>query len=197
MKRNKFVSLLTLCLVLCLTIMPVFGEEADVFSFRNGIRFGMNEKEIKEIEAANGQAESDGWQSMEVGSWHAIGPEESVQVSTEKGYVIYFLKDDQMEAASYDFRSSGSTVFITISGALTGVYGQRAAAEPKEIIRLMDCFSPGFYKESDITSAYVWRQDQVVIYQFYYSESAFVVFYTNPAFDYSSGSESAVDTTGV
>ena len=116
---------------------------------------------------------------------------------------MYFLYAGQMQAVCYDFRSGNTDeTFETITNALSTVYGESSLADSADLVLLMDCFSPGFYNESDLSGGLVWLKDNVTIYQFYYDDnSRFVVFYTNPFWIYSitpsDESVEEVDTTGL
>ena len=179
-----------LLMVLCFTVFSSLCEEAATFSFRNGVMFGMSEEEIKKIEADYNQVDLESWESTEISAWQVLLA--NTKVSSYDSNLMYFFTNDQMEAAFYDFSSfDEDNPFNAIAAALSEEYGEKESIEPKEIIKLMDYFSPGFYSESDIKSPYVWYQDGVNVYQFYYdnnddvSDDNFAICYFNPAWDYS------------
>ncbi len=147
-------------------------------------------KKSKKIEADYNQVDLESWESTEISAWRVLLA--NTKVSSYDSNLMYFFTNDQMEAAFYDFYfSDEDNPFNAIAAALTEEYGEKESIEPKEIIKLMDYFSPGFYSESDIKSPYVWYQDGVNVYQFYYgnnddvSDDNFAICYFNPAWDYS------------
>lgn len=207
MKKTIIIFLLTALMTTSLFI-PVYGEgsqtvdlNGSLFSFRNGITFGMSENEVRQTEEKNGQVDQDNWSSEEVSSWYVIYPKDRIKVSSYEGALMYFFQNDQMEAAAYDIHPDNiSTAYETITEAITKVYGESKAIDPATVADLMDCFIQGYYTESDIDSPLLWELDNVCIYQFYYGTDSFVVFYINPDWDYHKSTiedNETVDITGL
>ena len=199
MNKKVIISVLLLCAFLGTAVIPAFAEDG-AFSFRGGVTFGMGMEKIKEIEEANGQVHLDHWLDGELPPWKVIRGSDKVQVSSYEAYLLYFFLDDMMESVFYDFMFYGDegpeAAFNNVAASLTAKYGAGEPVSSAEIVNLVNHFSPNFYSEEDLVSVTVWRQENVDIYQFYYSENGFVLFYANPAFDYGAGG-AVVDTTGL
>ena len=192
MKKFAYLFIVLLTAVI-LAAVPSLAEEAAAFSFRNGITFGMTEEELMQAEAEKNGVSDEDWNSMELVSWHAVGPAGGAQFAGCPVNLIYFLADGRMEAAGYDFLSGSAEDYDAAAALLSEEYGEATPVSPEDAAALMDCFSPGFYSADDLFSVQAWQQDNVVVYQFYYQEGSFVVMFTDPAFDYASVNQAAAE----
>lgn len=161
--------------------------EKKLFSFRNGITFGMSEVEV--IQAEGGESDMDKWERMKLNSTsHLIGPTARVKVGDYKADVIYYMTENQMEMAVYSFTdNSDKSVYRNINRGLISLYGPCKPVSSAEVAAFMDYISPGSCAEEDVSSAVKWEHDHVVIYQFGYQENGFEVLYTDPDWDYATG----------
>ncbi|MBR2822403.1 MAG: hypothetical protein IKE24_01745 [Clostridia bacterium] len=197
--KQRFETMLVFFLVL-LGVSASCAEEG-VFTFRNGIQFGMTSDKIIETEKGNGQIDEADWLKSEMGNWTALTTNRRIEVSQYEAYLYYMLSNDHMQAAIYDFygdtSKTPSVQYENMRYALSTVYGESETAPAAEIVNIMDSFVQGMYHEPNIVDAVKWQKNNVFIYQFFYGKDSFVILYLNPNYDYNSVNSSLVNVNGL
>lgn len=179
MKTIRTLLLFVLVCAMILAAVPALAESA--FTFRNGITFGLSVEQLVQAESGD----PDTWHSMALSHWQVISPPDKITYADREAALLFFMIEDQMELIAYDFMSADSEEdYNAVCEALSAEFGENQPVSSAEVAQLMDCFSPGFYKEDDITSSVFWAQEGVKVLQFCYQEGSFVVMYMNPAWDY-------------
>ena len=181
-------SIAVIIVVAALICSFACAEEAAEFSFRSGISFGMSWEDIMLKEHESVQVRGDDWESQWFGNWLIMGTDTKVKVSKYEAYLYYLLADDQMRSAVYDIYDTPDDItdaFDYITNALSSVYGEAEAAPASEALGVTDAINPGFYQESDLRHTMKWQTAGVLIYQFYYDDHSFVIWYLDPNFDMS------------
>ncbi len=194
MKKTKLLFLILLVLAVTASAVPALSSGITPFSFRNGILFGMNDKEIIQTEAGNGQVPQDRWESIDLlPGTRLLATDEKVKVSKYEAKPGYFMVNDKMVIAAYDFQNVPSEAFNDITAALSAVYGPAQAADPAEFLRIMSPFVQTIDQaDTSQMSLTSWKLNNVTIYQYYYYTDMFGVLYCDPGWN-----GQAIDTTGI
>ena len=187
MKLRKTLFIVVVMFILSL-FLPAFAEETESFSFRNGIMFGMNKDQIIAIEEEKNEIPSESWKTNEFENWLGLTPESRVPVGRYNAVLTYMLTDEQMEVAAYDFYTYNDAVFEETFNYLSELYGSSTETSSADIVKLLDCFAPGF-TESDIAHGLSWKVSNGDILLFYYNPSSFLIIFTNSEWDYYSPAE--------
>ena len=124
--KKLFAVLVALCLVLSMAALA----EATVFVFRNGVQFGMPQKDVT---ATEGNAR------YEVDTEHTNGPVafteveyENVDIEGVKGDVTYMFIEDALVAIRVDYDDKAVS-FDEIDKAMTDAYGEGEALDAKAL----------------------------------------------------------------
>ena len=198
MKKIKTLLLITLILIMTASAVSALASGTPPFSFRNGVCFGMSAQEIIQLEAANSQVEQDAWDTTDM-SGQAPGlsllmAQTMVKVSTYDATLGYFLSNDRMQGAAYDFPICTDDMYQDLTAALSAVYGDSQRLSFDVLVQDLQRLVPSVYDNAP--SGYgvrAWQLENVTIYLFYYDDDMFGILYLNPDLD----SSPAVDTTGV
>ena len=155
--------------------MPTATPAPDAFRFRDGIRWGMNQQQVKALEV-----EQMTERSMQ--NWSIMLTDGKVTVSRFTADLVFMFRDNRLLMISYEFaRRAGADDFSYLSGALSSLYGEKTPAEPLKIKALMDAINPNRYKTELITDAEGWMTaDGTTIYLYNYSPEAFAIMYVSP-----------------
>ena len=112
--------------------MPTATPAPDAFRFRDGIRWGMNQQQVKALEA-----EQMTERSMQ--NWSIMLTDGKVTVSRFTADLVFMFRDNRLLMISYEFaRQKDADDFSYLSGALCSLYGEKTPAEPLKIKALMD-----------------------------------------------------------
>ena len=125
---KKLVAVLTvLCLVLS---MAALAEKAAVFTFRNGVLFGMPQKDVVGTE---------GNASYEVDTENTLGPVtfteveyEDVKIDNAKADVKYMFVEDALVAIRVNY-DDDAVRYDEIDKTLTAAYGEGSALDVKAL----------------------------------------------------------------
>jgi hypothetical protein len=154
--------------------MPTATPAPDAFRFRDGIRWGMNQQQVKALEA-----EQMTERSMQ--NWSIMLTDGRVVVSRFTANLAFMFRDDRLMMISYEFPQEKPESFQYLTGALSSLYGEKADAEPLKIKALMDAINPNRYRIELITQACGWtNSDGTAVYLYYYSETDFAIMYVSP-----------------
>ena len=165
-------------------------ETADGFSFRGGVRWGMSQAEIQQLEQTDMVERSqDGWSVLYTTS--------QVEVSRFQADLVYMFFQNQLRMITYDFGQDGNAASYTyLRGALSSVYGETREPGAEEVVRLMDQIYPGYYTVSLLNQVCGWTApDGTTVYLYYYGEGTYAILYAGP--DNSSAGAGGYQTNGL
>ena len=146
----------------------------NAFRFRDGIRWGMNSKQVSALET-----EPMTERSMQ--NWSIMLTDGRVTVSRFTADLVFMFRDDRLMMISYEFPQEKPDSFQYLTGALSSLYGEMTDAEPLKIKTLMDAINPNRYRIELITQASGWTNgDGTTVYLYYYSETDFAIMYVSP-----------------
>lgn len=146
----------------------------NAFRFRDGIRWGMNSKQVSALET-----EPMTERSMQ--NWSIMLTDSRVSVSRFTADLVFMFRDDRLMMISYEFPQEKPDSFQYLTGALSSLYGEKTDAEPLKIKTLMDAINPNRYRIELITQASGWTYgDGTTVYLYYYSETDFAIMYVSP-----------------
>lgn len=185
--KNKMMRMLLLGLSLLLICrgVPAAGEglvsdlkktepvqvTAEPFSFRNGVQWLMDSKQVQATETVPMVERSQG-------EWSVLYPQSKVQVSRFSGYLAYIFHQNQLRMIMYEFEKEPDSTYAYLRGALKSVYGETEEAEAQEVVMIMDQLYPGRYSAEQLKEITRWsRTDGTRIYLYRYSETAFAILY--------------------
>lgn len=194
-QRISFVFIVAI-VILAMVVVEATGEEAEPFSFRNGVTFGMSAGEIIAIESAQNFVDKDTWHTEMVHAWTSLnrGPEYDIKISQYTGCIEYLLLNNAMQVAYYDIATNGEDeVYQNITKALSSVYGDYEEVDSETISSVMWTIYPS-YIDPGVSEARVWKRHNVIIYQFVDKYEHLTILYLNPAFDYANP---PIDVTGL
>ena len=156
------------------------GEETPAavpgtFSFRNGVQWGMNSLQVRETEQ---QTMVERTQN----EWSVLYPQNRVEVSRFFADLVYIFHQDRLKIIMYEFDPAEPySSYQYLFNALRSVYGETTAAEPGNLVAIMNLFYPGKYQEGTISRISGWQtQDGTEVYLYYYSDTAFAILYACP-----------------
>ena len=146
----------------------------NAFRFRDGIRWGMNMRQVKALEPTP-------MTERLLQNWSIMLTNGKVTVSRFAADLVFMFREDQLQMISYEFQNCSADDYQYLGGALSTVYGERQDAEPLKIKALMDAINPNRYQTDLITQAAVWATaDGTTIYLYYFTENAFAIMYASP-----------------
>ena len=146
----------------------------NAFRFRDGIRWGMNMKQVSALE-------TEPMTERSMNSWSIMLTKGKVVVSRYTADLVFMFRDDRLMMISYEFPQENKDSFQYLTGALSSLYGEKTEAEPLKIKALMDAINPNRYRIEQITQACEWKNsDGTAIYLYYYSETDFAIMYVSP-----------------
>ena len=146
----------------------------NAFRFRDGIRWGMNEQQVKALETVP-------MQERATQTWSIMLTDGKVPVSCFTADLVFMFRENRLMMISYEFLKGAQGNFIYLSEALSTVYGIKSEVEPQKIKVLMDAIDPNHYKTELITQACGWTAaDGTSVYLYYYSPEDFAITYVSP-----------------
>ena len=156
------------------TATPTVTPAPNAFRFRDGIRWGMNNLQVKAFET-----EPMTERSMQ--EWSIMFSDGKVVVSRFTADLIFMFLEDRLMMISYEFPQGTQNNFQYLAGALDSLYGSRTDEEPLKIKALMDTINPDRYRTELISQACGWTYaDGTTVYLYYYSEKDFAIMYVSP-----------------
>ncbi len=154
---------------------PTATPAPNDFRFRDGIRWGMNQRQVKALE-------SEAMTERSMQNWSIMLTNEKVAVSRFTADLVFMFREDRLLMISYEFqRQAARDDFLYLSGALSSLYGEKREADPLTIKALMDAINPNHYRIELITEAVGWEMpDGTAVFLYYYSGDAFAIMYVSP-----------------
>ena len=156
-------------------VMPNGTAEIKPFTFRNGVRWAMNQQQVALVEDIPMKQSS----STE---WSVLISESPVQVSRFTADLVYMFKQDALRMITYEFTKDCSTLnYQYLTGALCSLYGDAREANPTVIKGWMDLVYQNYYNAETIGSAMEWAaEDGTNIYLYYFKPEAYAILYVCP-----------------
>ena len=145
------------------------------FRFRDGIRWGMTQEQVRALESENMVERSNQ-------EWSVMVTTEKVAVSRFTADLVFMFRRNQLRMITYEFqRPDAEADFQYLAGALSSVYGEKQEADPSVVKTLMDAINPGRYQTEQMTQAYAWiRSDGTAVFLYFYGPGLFSVMYAAP-----------------
>ena len=170
-------------------IRDMVMEETKVFSFRNGVSWGMNPQQVETIEDV-------AMQKRTSSDWSVMVTAEPVTVSRFTADLVYMFYQDALRMITYELRTDCSMLnYQYLTGALCSVYGESREADPAVIKGWMDRIYQNYYRQELIHQAVEWTsEDGTKIFLYYYTEQNYAILYICPV---SNGSGGSYDTNGL
>ena len=191
-QRISFVFIVAI-VILAMVVVEATGEEAEPFSFRNGITFGMSIEEIKEIEEVQNHLDPEKWRTSFEYGWTVLTMDEKVRISQYTGEIVYFFNNDMMQSALYMVTTEDiDEVYQGITKALSSIYGDCEDVDQNQIESMIKFFTPVHYLS--LSEGKKWIDKKVIVYQYKTRKTKFYIQYLNPAFDYPNP---PIDVTGL
>ena len=146
----------------------------NAFRFRDGIRWEMNQTQVKALET-----EPMNERSMQNRS--VLFTDGKVAVSRFTADLVFMFTEDKLMMISYEFIRGSQDSYQYLAGALSSLYGEKTEAEPAKIKALMDTIDPNRYRTELIVQPYGWTYDDgTTVYLYYYSQTDFAILYVSP-----------------
>ena len=147
----------------------------DAFRFREGIRWGMNPRQVKALE-------SEGMTERTLQDWTVMVTTEKVAVSRFTADLVFMFYQEQLRMITYEFqRQQAGGDYAYLTGALSTLYGEKAEAAPATVKNLMDAVYPQRYRLDQITEPWGWTAaDGTAVFLYYYSAEGFAIMYVSP-----------------
>lgn len=146
----------------------------NAFRFRDGIRWGMNNQQVRALETQP-------MTERTMQNWSVMLTDDKVSVSMFAADLVFMFREDRLLMISYEFLQGSADSFQYLSGALGTVYGEKSEAEPLKIKALMDAINPNRYKIEQITQAECrTAADGTTVYLYYFSPKDFAITYVSP-----------------
>ena len=145
--RVMFIQMMFVVTVLLLS-GTAYGKEAEAFSFRNGITFGMSEEEVIQMEASKNQLDEDVWSETELGEWKLIGANYQASYGGYETSLVYLFYDECMQVAAYDFTEiETEEEYDILEEQISEEYGESIDVSSEDIVQKMDLIVEDFYHE--------------------------------------------------
>lgn len=162
------------------TNTPVTAGEAEPFSIRNNVTWGMTRKQVETAEAESNMSKNEGVFNEH---WRALA---YYPAPVEIGYVfqlLYMFGDEKLSSIIYDSGSDvGANEYTDMIKAMNDIYGAERTPETAEVLKVLDVMLPGMYNASNVVNACAWKYGtDTDIYMFKYQKDMFIIMYVNSA----------------
>lgn len=177
----KKIVALALSLLMILSVSCALAEESDGFLFRNQIKWGMSQEEVKALQ------EGEIWLDYEVEDNAYMIEYEDIAVSKFTAKLAYCFANDQLVFASYyDFPSydpeeDGEYLYM----ALNALYGEGVAISGEDIAAHMRKINSTIGESfTDLEDIYQWTVgEDTLIWQFIFEEDTLYLLYFDASFE--------------
>ena len=177
MRNAKWIAAALLLAAVFALALPGSAEDAALYTFRNGVSFGMSEAEVKQALSESAQLDEDGWRTSEEHERKSMSRMIEGETGGYYGALTYTFVQDWLTVATYEFRAGwgfdaqkASGTYETVINDLEAAYGEWERPAPGELVRLMNAILPtdlyGTYEDADFADARVWRLESGTLYQF-------------------------------
>ena len=193
MKKAFSIFLIAAMLFTC--TLASADMQTNSFVFRNGIVWGMSQKEVTASESTKGQA-------------YALNDLELLQylnVSMSKftATLFYVFDDSQLSMAGYMVESGSQETFDYLGSALCQVYGSTQTEIETEFIDVLNYLNPSLYTEEEVAGfpMALWTTpdgtDIWMVWENVERSNVVEVIYVSPAVKEKIAQKNAFNTNGL
>ena len=195
MKKSVRIAAAILFVAILLHALPGHAENVSLYTFQNGVSFGMSQEEVKQTLKANARIDEKKWITQKNEKWQSMSYYVGGKIGSYVESLTYDFNNDRMMIASYNFTEgylfdaeNAAGTYENVTRDLKAAYGECEEPTPGELVRLMNSILTNYYynhyEDSDFRNALVWRMENGSVYQFYYSDygeenNNFVIIYTS------------------